>query len=51
VRIATSPDAEETTGVAERIDPDGALVVRTQAGEQRFLAGDVFHMRSDAPLA
>lgn len=51
VRIATAPDVEETTGTAERIDPDGALVVRTQAGEQRFLTGDVFHTRTDAPLA
>ncbi|QGH68815.1 biotin--[acetyl-CoA-carboxylase] ligase [Pseudactinotalea sp. HY158] len=51
VRVVTARDAEATTGTAERIDPDGALVVRTRSGEQRFLAGDVFHIRSEAPLA
>jgi BirA family biotin operon repressor/biotin-[acetyl-CoA-carboxylase] ligase len=32
-------------GVARRLDPDGALVVETEGGETRVLAGDVFHVR------
>ncbi len=40
--------AENTTveGVAEAIDHDGRLVVRTAAGLRTFSAGDVVHLRS-----
>lgn len=33
------------TGVARRLDTDGALVVETGSGEVRVLAGDVVHLR------
>ncbi len=33
------------TGVAERIDVDGALIIRTPGGTQRVLADDVAHLR------
>lgn len=33
------------TGEAVRIDADGSLVVRTEAGERSFVAGDVVHLR------
>lgn len=43
---ATLPDGSELRGTAERVDADGALVVRDAAGVERvLLAGDVRHVR------
>ncbi|WP_431835932.1 biotin--[acetyl-CoA-carboxylase] ligase [Cellulomonas sp. Y8] len=43
---ATLPDGAELRGTAERIDRDGALVVRDVDGAERvLLAGDVRHVR------
>ncbi|GIG36353.1 biotin--[acetyl-CoA-carboxylase] ligase [Cellulomonas pakistanensis] len=43
---ATLPDGSELRGTAERIDADGALVLRDAAGSERvLLAGDVRHVR------
>jgi len=43
---ATLPDGTELRGTAERIDPQGALVVRDASGAERvLLAGDVRHVR------
>lgn len=43
---ATLPDGSELRGTAERIDRDGALVVRDLDGTERvLLAGDVRHVR------
>ncbi|MBW0255237.1 biotin--[acetyl-CoA-carboxylase] ligase [Cellulomonas sp. PS-H5] len=43
---ATLPDGSELRGTAERIDRDGALVVRDLGGTERvLLAGDVRHVR------
>jgi BirA family biotin operon repressor/biotin-[acetyl-CoA-carboxylase] ligase len=37
---------ESFTGMATGVDPDGALVVITDAGPRRVLAGDVIHLRA-----
>jgi BirA family biotin operon repressor/biotin-[acetyl-CoA-carboxylase] ligase len=39
------PGDTSVDGVATRIDPSAALVVRTAAGERTFAAGDVVHVR------
>jgi BirA family biotin operon repressor/biotin-[acetyl-CoA-carboxylase] ligase len=44
VRVLLSGDTE-VEGVAESIDTDGRLVVRTDSGRQVFGAGDVVHLR------
>ncbi|WP_460743674.1 biotin--[acetyl-CoA-carboxylase] ligase [Mariniluteicoccus endophyticus] len=44
VRVIRS-ETDVVEGVATGIDTDGALVVRTAAGEQPFAAGDVMHLR------
>jgi BirA family biotin operon repressor/biotin-[acetyl-CoA-carboxylase] ligase len=33
-------------GIADRIDPDGRLVVRTDSGTSVYGAGDVIHLQS-----
>jgi biotin-(acetyl-CoA carboxylase) ligase len=33
-------------GTADRIDPDGRLVVRTDSGTSVYGAGDVIHLQS-----
>lgn len=40
------PGGERLTGTAVRLDPSGALVVRSSAGERAVLAGDVLLVRS-----
>lgn len=41
-RVTVKAGEDNITGLAVRVDPDGALVVRSNAGsEQRVLAGDV----------
>ncbi|MET1005878.1 MAG: biotin--[acetyl-CoA-carboxylase] ligase, partial [Propionibacteriaceae bacterium] len=44
VRVTLAGD-RVTEGVAEAIDRDGRLVVRTEAGLETFGAGDVVHLR------
>ncbi|HEY5820792.1 MAG TPA: biotin--[acetyl-CoA-carboxylase] ligase [Propionibacteriaceae bacterium] len=44
VRVLLAGD-RSVDGVAESIDPDGRLVVRTPTGPQTFGAGDVIHLR------
>jgi len=44
VRVRSS--GEELTGVAEDVDAQGALLVRTSAGLQRVLSGDVEMLRA-----
>jgi BirA family biotin operon repressor/biotin-[acetyl-CoA-carboxylase] ligase len=44
VRVVLS-DERTVEGVAEAVDPDGRLVVRTSTGLQVFSAGDVIHLR------
>jgi BirA family transcriptional regulator, biotin operon repressor / biotin---[acetyl-CoA-carboxylase] ligase len=44
VRV-TLPDGSLLTGVAEAVDWDGRLVVRTAAGSVPLAAGDVTHVR------
>ncbi|CAN5509497.1 biotin--[acetyl-CoA-carboxylase] ligase [soil metagenome] len=39
------PGGEAVLGVARRVDDQGALVVRTEDGEQTYHAGDVIHLR------
>lgn len=39
------PNGEELTGVATRLDTDGRLALRTNAGERLVSAGDVVHLR------
>jgi BirA family biotin operon repressor/biotin-[acetyl-CoA-carboxylase] ligase len=39
------PAGETITGRATAVDPDGRLVVETDAGPQRVGAGDVVHVR------
>jgi BirA family biotin operon repressor/biotin-[acetyl-CoA-carboxylase] ligase len=41
----TLPDGSTLTGVAEAVDWDGRLVVRTDAGSVPLAAGDVTHVR------
>lgn len=44
----TLPGAEPLDGVAERLDEDGRLLVRTPDGEERPVsAGDVLHVRNE----
>lgn len=47
VVVTFPPGSEpaEIRGEAVRIDPDGALVVATRAGERRILSGDIAHTR------
>jgi biotin-(acetyl-CoA carboxylase) ligase len=33
-------------GIADRVDPDGRLVVRTDSGRSVYGAGDVIHLQS-----
>jgi BirA family biotin operon repressor/biotin-[acetyl-CoA-carboxylase] ligase len=40
---------EEISGRAVDVEPDGRLVVETQAGRRRVSAGDVIHIRPAAP--
>ncbi len=44
-RVAVRTDGGELVGVAEEIDATGALLVRTAAGLERVLAGDVALLR------
>ncbi|MEM3086130.1 MAG: biotin--[acetyl-CoA-carboxylase] ligase [Halobacteria archaeon] len=44
-RVQVETAGGSVTGVARRLDPDGALVVETADGEARILAGDVVHLR------
>jgi BirA family transcriptional regulator, biotin operon repressor / biotin---[acetyl-CoA-carboxylase] ligase len=44
VRV-TVPGGGVAEGIAEAVDADGRLVVRTAAGTQAFSAGDVSHLR------
>lgn len=44
-RVRVETPAGSLAGVARRIDLDGALVVETNSGEVRVLAGDVIHLR------
>ncbi len=44
-RVATQAGGEKITGVAEKIDRDGALVIRTSKGARRVFAEDVAHLR------
>jgi BirA family biotin operon repressor/biotin-[acetyl-CoA-carboxylase] ligase len=43
--VVVRADGRELTGVAEDIDDRGALLVRTAAGVERVLAGDVALVR------
>lgn len=40
------PGGEALTGRGEAIDPDGSLVLATEAGPRRVAAGDVTHVRA-----
>jgi BirA family biotin operon repressor/biotin-[acetyl-CoA-carboxylase] ligase len=42
----TMPDGSALEGVAEAVDWDGRLVVRTPAGVIELASGDVRHLRS-----
>jgi BirA family transcriptional regulator, biotin operon repressor / biotin---[acetyl-CoA-carboxylase] ligase len=44
VRVLLSED-RRVEGIADRIDPDGRLVVRTAAGSSVYEAGDVLHLQ------
>ena len=45
-RVSVRADDRETVGVAEDVDPQGALLVRDDGGTvHRFLAGDVTLLR------
>lgn len=44
VRVERGPSGD-VTGVAEGVDAEGRLLVRTSAGLQAFSAGDVVHLR------
>jgi BirA family biotin operon repressor/biotin-[acetyl-CoA-carboxylase] ligase len=44
VRVVLSGE-DSVTGLAEAIDDDGRLVVRTAHGRQVFGAGDIIHLR------
>ncbi len=47
--VVVKTDGREIAGVAEDIDDAGALLVRTRAGMERVLAGDVSFSRPRAP--
>lgn len=49
-RVSVSmPDGRTIVGTAERVDPDGRLVVRDSDSTDHVIdAGDVVHLRSDA---
>jgi BirA family biotin operon repressor/biotin-[acetyl-CoA-carboxylase] ligase len=44
--VTVRTEGREVEGVAEDIDPVGALLVRTVAGVERILSGDVIHLRA-----
>lgn len=44
--ILVKSEHRELRGVAEDIDTDGALILRTEQGKERILAGDVEQVRS-----
>ncbi len=44
-RVSVETSAGVVAGVARRLDHDGGLVVETDSGEERVLAGDVVHLR------
>jgi BirA family transcriptional regulator, biotin operon repressor / biotin---[acetyl-CoA-carboxylase] ligase len=48
VRVEVTGD-RVVEGVAEAVDSDGRLVVRTAAGREVFSAGDVTHLRPSVP--
>jgi BirA family transcriptional regulator, biotin operon repressor / biotin---[acetyl-CoA-carboxylase] ligase len=43
--VTVKTDGRDVVGVAEDIDAVGALLVRTSAGVERILSGDVLHLR------
>ena len=43
--VAVRLDAREIVGVAEDLDESGALLVRTEAGVERILSGEVRMLR------
>jgi BirA family biotin operon repressor/biotin-[acetyl-CoA-carboxylase] ligase len=45
------PDGSVLDGVAEAVDWDGRLVVRTPAGTVELASGDVQHVRTRPPEA
>jgi BirA family biotin operon repressor/biotin-[acetyl-CoA-carboxylase] ligase len=47
--VVTLPDGSSLEGVAEAVDWDGRLVVRTPEGRYELAAGDVRHVRRRAP--
>ena len=47
---ADLPDGTPVRGVAQRLAPDGALVVHTHGGPQVIRAGDIRHLRAPAAL-
>ena len=46
--VVTLPDGSTLEGVAESVDWDGRLVVRTPAGTAELASGDVRHVRTPA---
>jgi BirA family biotin operon repressor/biotin-[acetyl-CoA-carboxylase] ligase len=46
--VVTMPDGSTVDGVAEAVDWDGRLVVRTDGGVLELASGDVRHVRSRA---
>jgi BirA family transcriptional regulator, biotin operon repressor / biotin---[acetyl-CoA-carboxylase] ligase len=47
--VVTLPDGSTVDGVAEAVDWDGRLVVRTAAGRLELASGDVRHVRGAPP--
>jgi BirA family biotin operon repressor/biotin-[acetyl-CoA-carboxylase] ligase len=45
VEVSLPGDAEPVRGVAEEVDDEGRLVVRTPSGPRALAAGDVVHVR------
>ena len=45
VRVLLS-EQRSVEGIADRVDPDGRLVVRTDSGRSVYGAGDVIHLQS-----
>ena len=43
--VLVKTERREFTGIAEDIDQSGALLVRTEAGVERVIAGDVEQLR------